>query len=298
MLKLRPQRYDVIITEPSNPWAIGVGSVFSREFYEVAASRLKTGGIMAQWFHLYETQDSLVELVLRTFSSVFPYVEVWDTGVGDIVILGSQQPWPSGPEVFRQGFAIERVRTDMEMIDMHSPEALMARQLASQRTGFAIAGKGPVQSDLFPILEDEAPRAFYLGSGSSMLDHFDERTYLAIAGAGGQARNPPFVQQCERANHIQRFLHGERTIIRVACSAIPRARAYLVPSKCPAYSAARGLGSDFGSSGAGLQHREFIRSPTIDRPGLATEAGPCDGGLRLARGGKTRKPDDRTQAMR
>src|SRR5262249_32306814 len=56
VLKLRPQQYDVIITEPSNPWAVGVGSVFSHEFYELAASRLKPGGVMAQWFHLYETQ--------------------------------------------------------------------------------------------------------------------------------------------------------------------------------------------------------------------------------------------------
>ena len=68
----------------------------------------------------------------------------------------------------------------MEMIDMHSPEALLARQLASQRTGFAIAGKGPIQSDLFPILEYEAPRAFYLGTGSSILDHYDERTYQQL----------------------------------------------------------------------------------------------------------------------
>ena len=164
VLKLQPQRYDVIITEPSNPWAVGVGSVFSREFYELAASRLKPGGIMAQWFHLYETDDQIVDLVLRTFGSVFPYLEIWDTGVGDIVILGSQQPWPSGPEIFRTGFAIKQVRTDMEMIDVHSPQALMARQLASQQTGFAIAGQGPIQSDLFPILEYEAPRAFYLGA--------------------------------------------------------------------------------------------------------------------------------------
>lgn len=180
VLKLRPQQYDVIVTEPSNPWTIGVGSVFSREFYELAASRLKPGGIMAQWFHLYETDDRIVELVLRTFGSVFPNMEVWDTGVGDIVILGSQQPWPTGPEVFRRGFAIERVRTDLEMIDIHSPEALMARQLASQQTGFAIAGKGPIQSDLFPILEYEAPRAFYVGAGSRLLDHYDERTYQQL----------------------------------------------------------------------------------------------------------------------
>ena len=180
VLKLRSQQYDVIITEPSNPWAVGVGSVFSREFYDLAASRLKPGGVMAQWFHLYEMQDSLVELVMRTFSSVFPYVEVWDTGVGDIVILGSKQPWATGPKVFEKGFASERVRTDMEMIDIHSPGALLARQLASQQTGFAIAGKGPIQGDLFPILEYEAPQAFYLGVHSSMLDRYDERTYQQL----------------------------------------------------------------------------------------------------------------------
>jgi hypothetical protein len=176
VLKLNSQRYDVIITEPSNPWTVGVGSVFSREFYEISASRLKPGGIMAQWFHLYETEDEIVDLVLRTFSSVFPHVEIWDTGSGDIILLGSMQPWNTGPAVFRKGFAIERVRTDMKMIDIGSPETLMARQLASQRTGFAITGPGPIQSDLFPILEYAAPRAFYITAGSRMLDRYDERT--------------------------------------------------------------------------------------------------------------------------
>ncbi len=176
VLTLRPQKYDVIINEPSNPWFVGTGSVFSREYYQLAASRLKPGGILAQWFQVYETQDDMVELVLRTFSSVFPYVEIWDAGAGDIVLVGSLQPWKTGPDVFRQSFAIDRVRTDMWMIDIQSPEALMARQLASQRTGFAIANPGPLQSDLFPVLEYSAPRAFYLGTGSRMLDRFDERT--------------------------------------------------------------------------------------------------------------------------
>jgi spermidine synthase len=176
VLKLHPQRYDAIITEPSNPWTVGVGSVFSREFYELAASRLKPGGIMTQWFHVYETTDGVVELVLRTFRSVFPYIEVWDTGSGDIIMLGSMQPWRTGPEVFREGFAIERVKTDLWMIDIQSPEALFARQLASQRTGFAIANDGPLQRDLFPILEYAAPRAFFLSAGSRLLDGFDERS--------------------------------------------------------------------------------------------------------------------------
>ncbi|MFZ0828113.1 MAG: fused MFS/spermidine synthase [Verrucomicrobiia bacterium] len=176
VLKLRPQLYDVIITEPSNPWTVGVGDVFSREFYALAARRLKPGGLVCQWFHTYEMEDDILALILRTFSSVFPYVEIWDSSGGDLVILGSQQPWRTGPEVFRQGFAIDRVREDMRMMNVQSPETLMAKQLASQQTAFAIAGAGPIQSDLLPVLEYEAPRAFYMGTVSHLLDHYDERT--------------------------------------------------------------------------------------------------------------------------
>jgi predicted membrane-bound spermidine synthase len=176
VLKLSPQLYDVIVAEPSNPWTAGIGSVFSREFYQIAASRLKPGGIMAQWFHIYEMHDGIVELVLRTFNSVFPYVEIWDSGTGDIIMLGSLQPWPTGPDTFRQGFALAGVKADLAQIGITSPEALLARQLASQQTAFAIAGDGPIQSDLFPVLEYAAPRAFYIGDTSRVLGNFDERT--------------------------------------------------------------------------------------------------------------------------
>ena len=176
VLKLQPQLYDVIITQPSNPWTVGIGSVFSREYYELAASRLKPGGVVAQWFHVYEMHDGIVGLVIRTFSSVFPFVEIWDTGPGDIVMVGSLQPWKSGPEMVQHGFALPDVRADLESIDIHSPVALMSRQLASQRTGFAVVGDGPIQSDAFPVLEYAAPEAFYIGARSQMLSAFDERT--------------------------------------------------------------------------------------------------------------------------
>jgi hypothetical protein len=117
-----------------------------------------------------------VELVLRTFCSVFPYVEIWDPGTGDIVMLGSLQPWRSSPDVFRQSFGFAGVKSDLASIGISSPEALLARQLASQRTAFAITGDGPIQSDLFPVLEYAAPRAFYIGISAKMMERFDERT--------------------------------------------------------------------------------------------------------------------------
>lgn len=178
VLKLEPQKYDVIIAEPSNPWTVGIGSVFSRDFYEIAASRLKPGGMMSQWFHIYDIDDADVELVLRTFASVFPCMEVWDVDGGDIAMLGSKQPWKTGPDVYRRAFEMERPRRDLAAVGVRSPEAMLARQLASQRTAFAIPGPGPIQTDDHPILEYAAPRAFYLHLGETvtLFQHFDERT--------------------------------------------------------------------------------------------------------------------------
>ena len=222
-LKLSPQKYDVIITQPSNPWMAGVGSVFSREYYQLGASRLKEGGIMAQWFHVYDMHDGVVSLVLRTFSSVFPNMEIWDSGSGDLILLGALKPWPSEPSVYQQLFARPQVQKDFERIGIKSPEALWARQLASQDTAFAIAGDGAVQSDLFPVLEYEAPRAFYIGARAKGISKFDERTWQmdlapagkrkTLAGLGDGVLQPVFSEYStisdELRDHLQwRFQNG------------------------------------------------------------------------------------------
>lgn len=177
VLKLSPKKYDAVISEPSNPWVAGIGSVFSREFYELAASRLNPGGLMAQWFHIYEMNDGIVFLVLRTFNSVFPNMEVWDTENGDIVLLGSKTPWESSPAVFQKVFERAEPRKDLEAIGIKTALSLLPRQIASQHTAFAIAGSGPTQTDEFPTLEYAAPEAFYIGETASELFRYDERTF-------------------------------------------------------------------------------------------------------------------------
>jgi predicted membrane-bound spermidine synthase len=177
VLKLSPQKYDVLITEPSNPWTAGIGSVFTLEFYELVASRLKTGGILLQWFHLYENNDALVALVLRTVGRTFPFMEIWDCGAGDVLIMASQRPWNSSPDAFRVAFERPGPKGDFEFLGIKSPEALMLRQVASQRTAFAIAHPvGPIQTDMYPILEYESPKAFFVGSVAQIINNFDERT--------------------------------------------------------------------------------------------------------------------------
>jgi spermidine synthase len=179
-LKLSPQKYDVIIAEPSNPWMIGVASVFTREFYQLAAKRLKPGGIMTQWFHTYEMDDRTAEVVLRTFGTVFPKMEIWDAGEGDIILLGSDRAWQSDPEVYQHALERAGPRKGLATIGIESAEAVLARRMASQYTAFAISGPGAIQSDDVPILEYAAPRTFYTylhRIGVTRLQRFDERTW-------------------------------------------------------------------------------------------------------------------------
>ena len=68
-LMRRSDQFDLIVSEPSNPWAAGIEMLFSREFLTAARDRLAPGGVYVQWYHLYENNDRAVELVLRTYAS-------------------------------------------------------------------------------------------------------------------------------------------------------------------------------------------------------------------------------------
>lgn len=180
VLKLSTRKYDSIISEPSNPWTVGIGSVFSRDFYHLAASRLKPGGLMTQWFHLYEMDDHTLDVVLRAFGSAFPFMEIWDVGDEDIILLGSDGPWKSDPDVYQRAFQLDGPRNDLASIGFLSPQTILTRQFASQDTAFAIAGPGEIQSDDIPILEYDAPKAFYMFHGRAGVEDFlkyDERTW-------------------------------------------------------------------------------------------------------------------------
>jgi len=176
VLKLDPRNYDIIVSEPSNPWVAGNASVFTEDFYKLAQKRLNMNGIMAQWFHIYEMNDLIVHTVLRTFNSVFPYIEIWEPQSGDMILLGSMEPWTSNSKTYGKIFERPEPRADLESIGISTPEILWARQVSSQENAFAISGPGPVQTDLHPFLEYYAPKAFFMGSTTDALANFDDRT--------------------------------------------------------------------------------------------------------------------------
>ncbi|HWP59177.1 MAG TPA: fused MFS/spermidine synthase [Candidatus Acidoferrales bacterium] len=84
-----PKLFDIIISEPSNPWIAGIASLYTREFYAGAKKKLRPDGIFAQWFHNYSMSPDDFRMVFRTFAESFPHVSVWNMKESDFLLVGT-----------------------------------------------------------------------------------------------------------------------------------------------------------------------------------------------------------------
>src|SRR5437867_5179238 len=120
-LLYRPQRYDVVISEPSNPWMAGVNNLFTREFYNLVRSRLNPGGIFCQWVQSYEMSAESLQIMLDTLAGSFPQVHVFSLNRGsDLILLASDRPLalaPGASELFPDR---PDVAADLERIRIRS----------------------------------------------------------------------------------------------------------------------------------------------------------------------------------
>jgi len=95
-LRVTPDRFDVIVSEPSHPWVPGVANLFTQEFFELGRSRLTNEGVFVQWLQIYQLSTDSLRSVLATYEKVFPHVLVFrvgGTGLGkDLLLVGSNQP--------------------------------------------------------------------------------------------------------------------------------------------------------------------------------------------------------------
>jgi predicted membrane-bound spermidine synthase len=106
------QRYDVVFSEPSNPYRAGIASLFTREFYRAVAERLNDDGIFVQWVQSYEVSSDTVRTVFATLGEVFPEIETWRTH-RDLLLLATRRPIVHRAGALRERLAQEPYRTGL-----------------------------------------------------------------------------------------------------------------------------------------------------------------------------------------
>lgn len=160
------KKYDLIISEPSNPWQAGSSRLFTREAFVNAKNVLKPDGMMVQWMHLYGTSVESLKLVARTFLSVFPHTTFWmDPEFADVIFVGSMKELPFSPVALEKIFKEHpEVRDSMSRIGYTEDWTIMKAFLLGESELTRFAGNGEINTDNLPLLEYRAPKSLYLST--------------------------------------------------------------------------------------------------------------------------------------
>ena len=158
-LRRSDAEYDLIISEPSNPWLTGVASLFTREFFEEAAARLTPDGIVCQWFHLYGMTEASTRSLLATFRSVFPHVVAFKDR--DLILLGSREPIRFSFSRMEALFEQPPIRESLGRASLGYPADLLVRLSLDERGAAQFAEDGRLNTDDNMQLELAAPRSLY-----------------------------------------------------------------------------------------------------------------------------------------
>jgi len=215
--------YDLILSEPSNPWVSGVSSLFTREFYQRIRGQLKPGGLLVQWIQVYSFNSRLFASVLKALRESFPHFVIYAANTGDILIVSS----PSAPLANLDGAVLAQGSLPgwMTRLEIGGVNELALRRIGDDRTaGILFASIDvPPNSDYFPIVDIHADRARFLnqdareililGNASLPITEMLDRQPRSPLSAAAVVKWPTSerVREAQMAEFARRFLLDEAT---------------------------------------------------------------------------------------
>jgi tetratricopeptide (TPR) repeat protein len=173
-LRLATSSYDVIISEPSNPWMAGVASLFTREFMTSVRERLASGGVFCQWTHTYDMSRDDLRSIVATFTSVFPHASLWLVGESDVLLIGSTSPLHAivstaagtRADAFVRRYINPSISGDLQAVAVGSAADLLGLRVADAAALRRYTMNAPVQTDDRMALEFSAPRSLVDRAGA------------------------------------------------------------------------------------------------------------------------------------
>ncbi len=172
-LMLADTAYDLIVSEPSNPWIAGVASLYTRDYFRVVDEHLAPDGVFCQWLQMYRVTPGLVAVVVANLRAVFPHVEVWFSNSSDLMVLAARRrfTWDSArvAALFQPGSATGTAMR--EWLLLRQPGDLLGHFLLGERGSALLARGAPfAHTDDRPALEFVAARSLLAEPSGDVFD--------------------------------------------------------------------------------------------------------------------------------
>ncbi|MBD3368286.1 MAG: MFS transporter [Candidatus Eisenbacteria bacterium] len=154
--------YDVMISQPSNPWIVGISNLFTREFFQLAHDRMNPGGIVGFWFQAYNMSPDEFRMIVRTFSEVFEEMSLWELDPGvDYMLVGAVDGGMLDHEILMRRFDDPRIGRDLLSVGLDEPIDYTGLFVFDDSRVDDYAENAPVHTDDNLKLEFSAPRSMH-----------------------------------------------------------------------------------------------------------------------------------------
>jgi hypothetical protein len=163
------RQYDAIISEPSNPWVSGVANLFTVEFYRFLKRHLNEDGVLVQWLHFYELDDTLVATMLAALLSEFPNAELYMISNGDLLILAPRDQLPASfTDAPWNGGTLEH---ELRRVGLGHMDEIRLRRLGGSEVirQYVRLFDARVHSDYYPEVSLKAPGTRFMQQGANFL---------------------------------------------------------------------------------------------------------------------------------
>ncbi len=178
------RKFDLILSEPSNPWVNGVSGLFTREFYSRVRTQLAPAGVFGQWLHLYELNDGLVTSVLAAIDAVFPSYEVFYTSNADILVVAANAPLRAPDWTVT---SLPGIARDLRHVVPIGAETFEALRLGGRDVLHPLMlSHGSSNSDFFPVLDLGAERTRFMHEDAEGYNSLTEGRFDVVAALSGR----------------------------------------------------------------------------------------------------------------
>ncbi|MFL9584472.1 hypothetical protein [Stenotrophomonas sp. AB1(2024)] len=180
-----PNKYDLIISEPSNPWMGGTASLFSTEFYQYVPKQLNDDGLFVQWLQMYEISPELVNSVLSALLVNFKDVRAYLANDADLILIAS--PRGKVPELSGAMYGQPLLATDLARIGVpdlrHLQDTLVMNRKGLE--GYLLLYPHQMNSDMYPVLKLQAPMARFQRASVTDFDALTAAPWPIVRSFGG-----------------------------------------------------------------------------------------------------------------
>jgi spermidine synthase len=174
------KKYDVIVSEPSNPWVSGVAGLFSEEFYRQAKQHLNPDGVFAQWVQLYEIDTDLVLSILKAVSDNFPDFAIYASNDQDMIIIAKNQG--TLPGIDTQVLGNPELSAATDRVGIRGLQDIEARKIGNKRLFERLLAASGVDanSDYYPVVDQNAARTRFLRANAFEIRELSELPLPAL----------------------------------------------------------------------------------------------------------------------